>query len=356
MRLFWRPATAFALALLCVCLGAARAQQQPENIPWENSMAIAQKMAMSLLERQTGSKGLPLASFAIEVDLNLDGIPEIFAYRYAPSCDGIKCGNFLFVLEGDSYHEVLGDIPGARLVPQDKIGLSPFKRNGFLDIQSDKMTIGWDGTRYVDASTFPASTLDGAAFVAACQKSKLSEQPAEGEAEQVATACQCQFNRFQVVGFKQADLDAYTASIAGQEVEYPMGDKEDAWLALSKSAQDVSIGCDVASGKSQWPPAYFNHGDQPQQKLNFGAFLDACPAQDFILTNHKTGSADRALSLCGCLAREIPTYGVSQRGLDLLAQYYRDEISDADLEAQDADLLTAHDKASEACLSQFPAK
>jgi hypothetical protein len=42
--------------------------------------------------------------------------------------------------------------------------------------------------------------------------------------------------------------------------------------------------------------------------------------------------------------------------MDLLARYYRDEISDSDLEAQDADLLTAHDKASEACLSQFPAK
>jgi len=161
MRLFWRPATAFALALLCACLGMARAQQQPENIPWENSMAIAQKMAMVLLERQTGSKGLPLASFAIEVDLNLDGLPEIFAYRYAPGCDGVKCGNFLFVLEGDSYHEVLGDIPGARLVPQDKIALSPFKRNGFFDIQSDTMTIGWGGKRYVDASTLPASTLDG---------------------------------------------------------------------------------------------------------------------------------------------------------------------------------------------------
>jgi hypothetical protein len=343
------------LALLCVWPGAARAQQQPESIPWENSMAIAQKMAMGLLERQTGSKGLPLASFAIEVDLNLDGIPEIFAYRYAPGCDGLKCGNFLFVLEGDSYQEVLGGIPGARLVPQDKIGLSPFKRNGFFDIQSDKMTIGWDGTRYVDASTFPASTLDGTAFVAACQKNKTSEQPAEGEAEQVATACQCQFNRFQVVGLTQADLDTYTASL-GENFEYPMGEKQKAWLDLSNNAGDVATGCDVASGKSQWPPASFTHGDQPQQKLNFDGFLDACPAQDFILTNHKTGSPDRALTLCGCLAREIPTYGVSQEGLDLLAQYYRDEISDADLEAQDADLLASHDKASEACLSQFPAK
>lgn len=318
-------------------------------------MAIARKMAIGLLDRQTGSAGLPLTSFAIEVDLNLDGFPEIFAYRYAPGCDGIHCGNFLFVLEGDSYHEVLGDIPGARLVPQDKIALSAFKRNGYLDIQSDQMTIGWDGKRYIDASTSPASSLDGAAFLAACQKSKSSEQPAEGEAERVDAACQCQFNRFQVTGFTQADLDMYVASL-GENFAYPTGDKEAAWQAASKNAGEVSTGCDVASGKSQWPPAYFNHGDQPQQKLNFDAFLDACPAQEFILTNHKIGSPDRALGLCGCLAREMPTQGIGQEGLDLLTQYYRNEISDADVEAQDPDVLASHDKASEACLLQFPEK
>jgi hypothetical protein len=355
MRLFSIRATVFALGLACVFPDMAAAQQQPENIPWENSMAIAQKMATGLLERQTGSKGLPLTSFAIEVDLNHDGFPEIFAYRYAPGCDGTNCGNFLFVLEGDSYQEVLGDIPGARLVPQDKIGLSAFKRNGFLDIQSDQMTIGWDGKRYVDASTFPASSLDGAAFLAACQKSKSNEQPAEGEAERVNAECQCQLNRFQVTSFTQADLDMYTASL-GENFEYPTGEKWTALVAVQNNAKDVGTGCDVASGKSQWPPAYFNHGDQPQQKLNFDGFLDACPRQDFILTNHKVGSPDRALSLCGCLAREMPTQGIGQEGLDLLTQYYRDEISDADIEAQDADVLTFHDKASEACLSQFPAK
>ncbi|WP_244497957.1 hypothetical protein [Mesorhizobium sp. Root695] len=355
MRLFSIRATLFALALVRASPDIAAAQQQPENIPWQNSMAIAQKMATVLLERQTGSKGLPLTSFAIEVDLNLDGFPEIFAYRYAPGCDGTNCGNFLFVLEGDSYQEVLGDIPGARLVPQDKIGLSAFKRNGFLDIQSDQMTIGWDGKRYLDASSFPASSLDGAAFLAACQKSKSNEQPADGEAERVSAECQCQFNRLQAIGFTQPDLDMYTASLA-ENFEYPTGEEWTALLAVQNSAKDVATGCDVASGKSQWPPAYFNHGDQPQQKLDFDAFLDACPAQTFILTNHKIGSPDRALSLCGCLAREMPTQGISQEGLDLMAQYYREEISDADVEAQDVDVLTFHDKASEACLSQFPAK
>ncbi|RVA15828.1 hypothetical protein EN935_38100, partial [Mesorhizobium sp. M7D.F.Ca.US.004.03.1.1] len=65
MRLFSIRATVFALALACASPDMAAAQQQPENIPWENSTAIAQKMATVLLERQTGSKGLPLTSFAI---------------------------------------------------------------------------------------------------------------------------------------------------------------------------------------------------------------------------------------------------------------------------------------------------
>src|SRR3954454_21204609 len=105
MKSFALQSWVFTLAFLCAALGVAHAQQQ-ENVPWENSKAIAQKTAAVLLERQTGAKGLPLSSFAVEVDLNLDGFPEIFAYRSSPGCDGTNCGNFLFVLEGDSYVEV----------------------------------------------------------------------------------------------------------------------------------------------------------------------------------------------------------------------------------------------------------
>jgi hypothetical protein len=354
MKSFALYSSALIPALLFAGLGLAHAQQQ-ENVAWENSKAIAYKTAAVLLERQTGSKGLPLSSFAVEVDLNLDGFPEIFAYRFAPACDGTECGNFLFVLQGDSYNDVLGDIPGARLVPQDKIGLGAFKRNGFLDIQIDQLTIGWDGSRYVAASTFPASTLDGTAFLAACRKSKSSEQPAEGEAGQASADCQCQFNRFQVIGFTQADLDTYTASLGG-DFEYPEGEKEAAWNVLLNNAEDVGTGCDVAGGKSQWQTATLDHGDRPQQKLTFDGFLDACRAQDFILANRKVGSPDRAVGLCGCLAREMPTHGIDQARLDLLTRYYLNEMSDADVETQDADALTLHDKASEACLARFPAK
>jgi hypothetical protein len=343
------------LAWLCACLGAARAQQQPENIPQENSDAVARAMAGGLLERQTGA-AVPADKFwAYEVDFNLDGLSEIYAYVADPACDGVKCGLFLFVLEGDGYREVLGDIPGARLTPPDRVALGAFKRNGFIDLQLDQKLFGWTGDHYADVSTFPATSLDGAAFIAACQKSKSNEQPEDGEAERVAGECQCQFNRFQAIGFTQVDLDQYAASL-GENFEYPSGGKEKAWQAVTTNASDAATGCDVVSGKSQWQPAYVNHGDQQQQRLDFNGFIAACPTQDFILTNHKVGSPDRALSLCGCLAREMPTQGVTQEGLDLLTRYYRNEISDADVEAQDADVLAFHDKASEACLSQFPAK
>lgn len=351
MRLFSKLATAFALALLCACLGPARAQQQPENIPQENSDAVARAMAGGLLERQTGA-AMPADKFwAYEVDFNLDGLSEIYAYVADPACDGVKCGLFLFVLEGDGYREVLGDIPGARLTPPDRVALGAFKRNGFIDLQLDQKLFGWTGDHYAEVSTFPATSLDGTAFIAACQKSKSSEQPEDGEAERVAGECQCQFNRFQVIGFTQADLDQYAASL-GENFEYPSGGKEKAWQVVTTNASDTATGCDVVSGKSQWQPAYVNHGDQPQQRLDFNGFIAACPTREFILTNRKVGSPDRALSLCGCLAREMPTQGVTQVQLDLVTRYYRDEISDTDAE----DVLAMHDKASEACLSQFPAK
>ncbi|RWC91606.1 MULTISPECIES: hypothetical protein [unclassified Mesorhizobium] len=354
MRLFSRGAIALAVTILLGCLAGAMAQQ-PENIPQQNSDAIARKLAGVLLERQIGAK-VPAERFgAYEVDFNLDGFSEIYVYVQDPACDGVKCGLFLFVLEGDGYREVLGDIPGARLTDPAKVGLGAFKRKGFIDLQLNQTLASWNGERYADSSTFPASSLDGTAFIAACRKNKSSEQPEEGEAERVTSECQCQFNRFQTIGFAQADLDTYAASF-GENFVYPTGDREKPWQALVKDAEDVGTGCDVVSGKSQWQPAYFNHGDQQQQKLDFDAFLDACPAQNFILTNRKTGSPDRALGLCGCLARELPTQGVTQTGMDLLAQYYRDEISDADIDAQDSELLAAHDKASDACLAQFPAK
>ncbi|UVK37292.1 hypothetical protein LHFGNBLO_004304 [Mesorhizobium sp. AR10] len=353
MRWFSMRAAAFALALACGSTAGAFAQQQ--NIQQENSDAVARALAGGLLERQTGAPVPADRFWAYEVDFNLDGFSEIYVYVTDPACDGVTCGLFLFVLEGDSYREVLGDIPGARLTPPDRIRLAAFKRNDFIDLQLDQKLFGWTGDRYAEVSTFPATSLDGGSFIAACQKSKSNEQPEEGEAERVASECQCQFNRFQAIGFTQADLDQYAAYL-GENFDYPTGDKEKAWQAVIKNAQDVATGCDVASGKSQWQPAYFNHGDQPQEKLDFAGFVEACPGQDFILTNRKIGSPDRALGLCGCLAREMPTHGVTQTGLDLLAQYYRNEISDADIDAQDAELLTAHDKVSEACLGLFPAR
>ncbi|MBA1143658.1 hypothetical protein [Mesorhizobium neociceri] len=351
MRLFSMRAVWFALVVACTGIAGALAEQQPENIPQENSDAIARTLAGPLLQRQTGTAVADDKFWAYEVDFNLDGFSELYAYVPDPACDGVKCGIFLFVLEGDNYRELLGDIPGARLTHTDRVGLGAFKRNGFIDLQLDEKLFGWTGDRYADVSTFPATSLDGAAFIAACQKSRSNEQPEEGETERVAGECQCQFNRFQAIGFTQADLDQYAASL-GDKFDYPSGDKEKAWQAIATNASDTATGCDIIGGKSQWQPAYFNHGDQTQEKLEFNEFISACPTQDFILTNRKIGSPDRALGLCGCLAREMPTQGITQAGLDLVTRYYRDEISDSDAEAEDA--LAMHDKASEACLSSFP--
>ena len=68
------------------------------------------------------------------------------------------------------------------------------------------------------------------------------------------------------------------------------------------------------------------------------------------------GHNDRALGFCGCLARELPTWGVDQDGVDLLAQYYANQASENDLDQQQPDLLDRNDSATEACVGTMPAR
>ena len=271
-----------------------------------------------LLERQTGSKGLPAGRPSRSRSISISTVsrkssPIAMRRTATASSAATSCSCW----KATAISEVLGDIPGARLVPQDKIGLSAFKRNGFLDIQSDQMTIGWDGDALCRSSTFPASSLDGAAFVAACQKSKIERTARRGRSRARERA----IANASSTGFRRSASRRPTSTVcglAGREFRLSHGRQGECLAGRCQECRRTSAtGCDVASGKSQWPPAYFNHGDQPQQKLDFDGFLDACPAR--ISSSPTTRSARRTArsALCGCLAREMPTQGVSQAGLDL---------------------------------------
>ena len=88
--------------------------------------------------------------------------------------------------------------------------------------------------------------------------------------------------------------------------------------------------------------------------LAFDAFLSACSSQDTLIPNRKIGSADRALGLCGCLARRLAVQGFDQPMLNGLASYYRSEIGEAEVDAISPDVLPLSDSESERCLSGMP--
>jgi hypothetical protein len=350
MKSFIAGALALLVAVACGTVASAQ-EQQPANIALDNSDAVARKLFSVLVERQIGAPVAPDRFWAYEVDFNLDGFSEIYGFVDQPNCDGVQCGLFLFVLEGGDYREALGDIQGARLTDPTKVFLGAFKRNGFLELQLGDTLAGWNGQTYVDTAAFTGTTLDGTAFLPACSKSLANEVQQEGEADAAANACQCRFDRLQAIGFSQAQIDAYAAYIA------PAPEGSPAWDDAFTAAGDVETGCDVAAGKTQWQPSSIQHGDQEQtERLDFDGFIDACKGEEWIVGQRKIGSADRALGLCGCLARELPTYGVRQDGMDLLTRYYAGEVSDTDVDQQDASILESHDAASEACLQPFPEK
>jgi hypothetical protein len=352
MKSFIAGALALLVAVACATVALAQ-EQQPENIALDNSDAVARKLFSMLVERQVGAPVPPDRFWAYELDLNLDGFSEIYGFVDQPNCDGTKCGLFLFVLEGGDYREALGDIPGARLTDPTKVFLGTYKRNGFLELQLGDTTAGWNGQTYVDAATFTGTALDGAAFLQACRKSRTNEVQQDGEADAVANECQCRFDRLQAIGFSQAHLDAYATYLD----TYDGPENDSGWDTALVDAGDVDTGCDVAAGKTQWQPSGISHGEQQQtERLDFDGFIDACKGEDWILTHRKTGSPDRGLGLCGCLARELPTYGVDQDQMDLLTRYYAGDVSDTDVDQQYADLLNSHDAASEACLQSFPPK
>jgi len=352
MRSFFAWAT--ALALLCAAAGSAAAQDQDQvTVAMQNSDAVARKLFSTLIERQIGAPVAPDKFWAYEVDFNLDGFSEIYGFVDQPDCDGTRCGLFLFVLEGETYREVLGDLPGVRLTDPARVFLGAFKRNGFLELQFDQSLAGWNGERYADIGSFPASTLYGSAYLDVCGKANPDDAAAPDGTGQ--SACQCRLERFQAIAFTQDQLDRYARYVA--DPISADNDADDGWDDTLNRSNDVVTGCEVVAGTSQWQPGYFQHGEQEQaERLDFDAFIDACKGQDWIVSHRKVGSPDRALGVCGCIARELPTYGVTQDQLDMLASYYRGEFSDNDLDSGQPDLLPGHDSAAEACLSQFPGK
>ena len=169
MGLSPRSALRALLLVVATASGAWAEAQQPENIPQDNSDAVARKLFAQLMEKQNGQAPAPDTLWAYEVDFNLDGFSEIYGYVYQPDCDGTTCGLFLFALEGDGYREVLDEVPGARLTDPNKVSLSAFKRNGFMEVRLDQTLAAWKDGRYLDVSRLPGTTLDGAAYLDACE-------------------------------------------------------------------------------------------------------------------------------------------------------------------------------------------
>ena len=319
-----------------------------------NRQAIVNAIGQRLLERQVGSRVPATEIEAQEVDLNFDRLPEIYVYRKVPDCDGVACGNFFFALLGDGFRDVLAEIPGARLWPEDSISLGIYKRQRYIDLQVGDATYGWAGDHYAEAAGFPSSTLNGDAYVAACKADAEEGNPdaAAGEAD---ANCACRMKRFEALNLTQNEVDRMTRTILRTGTEEDKAFDATATADWWNLGSDVAQGCGVEAGTTTWPSAFFTEDLPPQPALErLPEFVEACSAQPWVVSAKKVGTPDRALAFCGCLAREIPVGGASQEQADDLTRYFRDEIGDAELDEADANTLVIQDTASETCLTALP--
>lgn len=341
-----------AICLWAAALDASYAQQT--DVAATNRQALADAMGRMLIGKAVGRPFAPGDVVGGDSDLNLDGFAEMFVYLAANPCDGTDCGLFLFALIGDQYREVLGTVSGARTSSPNS--MIDRKRNGYLDIRFGTVEAGWDGSRYVDVTTFARSTLNADAYMAACLAREDNDYAFQQAGADIQSSrdvlCRCKAERFADFGFAQADLDAYLDYIK-EPNNYAASKAFDARLA---SAGDIETGCLVEHGWSSWTqPMGSDDAKEPQKPLAFDAFLQTCSSQDWLIANRKIGSADRALGFCGCLGRKLAAKGFEQPMLDGLASYYRSEIGESELDAISKDVLPISDSESESCATGMPA-
>jgi hypothetical protein len=342
---------------LAVCLWAAGAGAllaQPADIVAANRQALADAMGRVLVRKLIDRPLAPTDVIGIDTDLNFDGFREAFVHVAANPCNGLDCGLFLFVLVGDEYREVLGAVPGARTASTNSA--LDRKRNFYLDLKFGAVEAGWDGNRYVDVTTLPRSVINGGAFISACMRRDNNDYEFGKAGVDIQSGrdiiCRCKAERFADFGIPQADVDLYLGYL--EIGTFDDAHSGPAFEALLTKASDIEMGCLVEHKWTSWIVLGIDPTSEPQKPLAFDAFLDACISQDTLIPNRMIGSADRALGLCGCLARRLAVKGFDQPMLDGLASYYRWEIAEPEVDAISTDILPLGDSESERCLSGMP--
>lgn len=281
------------------------------------------------------------------VDVNDDTIGDILVYPINPAlCGQPVCAPRLYTFVDATYRERIGELSDATKVGPGDIDVSSIKRGGYRDLSFGAETLYWVDGAYRPWSTVEPTAVSDDGFVKACsQDTALVEVAtnigADDPAAAVGEYCRCVSYQLALRQHGQGDFDAVAANIA--ETGVKLRDS-----LLTSYGESVSA-CRVLQGWEPWPqPDTF-----PSRRIDARAFYNACAHYEDLIQSYRIGSPHRAMAFCGCFAEAITRQDFDQSSVDLLAGFYAQDISDAEVDEKVPRLLEQTDAIAERCINDL---
>ncbi|MBX3569227.1 MAG: hypothetical protein KF914_14285 [Rhizobiaceae bacterium] len=311
---------------------------------WQSAPSHWVEMGKRLYGEETGQTVGDADVLVAWVDANQDTIADLLVYPINPKlCGEPACEPRLYSFVDDRYRERIAGLGDSTKVMPAYIEMLPWYRGIHKSLKFDASILHWNGKdRYERESLITEFTLDASAFLQACSTSPslladTSNPNTADPAGGVAELCSCIAYQFGARRIDQADMDRLAAR------------DDEKGLRLQQLDAESESACRILYRWQPWPqPDAF-----PPRGNDVRGFYEACSRQDWVIDSARIGSPHRAMALCGCVAEGLTRQGTPQSSLDLLAELYRDETSEEDVLARDADIIDASDQLTESCVSSL---
>lgn len=237
--------------LLAAFAGSALAQDADGKLHFTNAQSESREIARRLLQEESGEaiRG-PDVSIA-EVDLNVDGYNEIFAYGHSSYfCGSAGCSPRIYGWFEAGWFNLLFDETGATIGGPDAFTIARERRDGYSDILYGDFRFGWNGESYVQVGAPPAGGLDTFGFMQNCTASpRLYQSFADaGVDPDTQGLCNCLVREVQSAGLQQHELDLFGKDLAQMTTDEDIQRYGDTYEDLLAATEGFKAACLAEAG------------------------------------------------------------------------------------------------------------
>lgn len=323
----------------------AAADETPYGVFWQSAPSHWIDAGKRLYGEEIGKPVGDADVLVAALDVNQDTLTDILVYPINPKlCGEPACEPRLYSFVDDRYHERIAGLGDDIKVIPGNIEMSPWRYGIYMSLKFDGSVLYWNGSgRFAKMYSVPPSVVDDKALLAACARSpELIEEasaagisPPEPAIQELCGCISYQLTERQVT---QSDVDRLVEGL-GNVGSYRLRE-------LYSESVDA---CRILNRWQPWPqPDSF-----PPRRNDVRGFYDACSRQEWVIDSSRIGSPHRAMALCGCAAEGLTTQEISQSSIDLLAQLYRDEVTEEEIFERDAAIVEAGDTLVEKCVNNL---